>query len=45
MDDDRIEFTDQAPVCGDIGGGSVIDEGLIQMVVVIDDPSVPSSSC
>lgn len=44
-DDDEITFSEEAPPCGKIGGGSVIEEGLIQMVVVLDDPSTPGSQC
>jgi len=44
-DDDQISFSDEAPPCGKIGGGSVIEEGRIQMVVVLDDPSTPGSEC
>jgi hypothetical protein len=44
-DDDEISFSEEAPPCGKIGGGSVIEEGRIQMVVVLDDPSTPGSEC
>lgn len=44
-DDDEISFSDEAPPCGKIGGGSVIEQGRIQMVVVTDDPSTPGSEC
>jgi hypothetical protein len=44
-DDDEISFGEKAPACGKIGGGSVIEEGRIQMVVVLDDPSTPGSEC
>jgi hypothetical protein len=44
-DDDEISFSEKAPPCGKIGGGSVIEEGRIQMVVVLDDPSTPGSDC
>lgn len=44
-DDDEITFSEEAPPCGETGGGSVFDEGRIQMVVVIDDPSTPGSEC
>jgi hypothetical protein len=43
--DDEITFSEKAPPCGKIGGGSVIEEGRIQMVVVLDDPSTPGSEC
>lgn len=43
--DDEISFSEKAPPCGKIGGGSVIEEGRIQMVVVLDDPSTPGSEC
>ncbi len=44
-EDDEITFTDLAPSCGAIAGGSVIDEGQIQLLVVLDDPSTPGSGC
>jgi len=44
-DDDQISFSEVAPLCGKIGGGSVIEKGRIQMVVVLDDPSTPGSGC
>ncbi len=40
-DDDEIIFSHVAPPCGKIGGGSVVEDGRIQMVVVLDDPSTP----
>lgn len=43
--DDEITFSEEAPSCGKIGGGSVIEEGRIQMVVVLNDPSTPGSEC
>ncbi|MEO8251510.1 MAG: hypothetical protein ABI578_03445 [Chloroflexota bacterium] len=43
--DDEITFSEEAPPCGKIGGGSVIEEGRIQLVVVLDDPSTPGSEC
>lgn len=45
LDDDVIRFSEDAPPCGRIGGGSVIEEGRIQMVVTIDDPLMPGSGC
>ncbi len=44
-DDDEITFSEEAPPCGKIGGGSVIEEGRIQLVVILDDPSTPGSEC
>lgn len=44
-DDDATRFTDEPPACGNIEGGSVIEEGRIQMVVMIDDPLTPGSEC
>ena len=45
--DAGTSFSDEAPACGDIQGGSVIPgkDGWIQLVVVVNDPAVPSSSC
>lgn len=43
--DDDTTFTDVAPACGSIAGGSVLEPGQIQMVVVIDDPLTPGSDC
>lgn len=45
LDDDGIRFSEDPPTCGRIGGGSVIEEGRIQMVVTIDDPRMPGSEC
>lgn len=45
LDDDGISFSEEPPACGRIGGGSVIEEGRIQMVVTIDDPLMPGSEC
>lgn len=45
FDDNETRFSDEPPECGDIDGGSVIDEGRIQMVVTIDDPLTPGSEC
>lgn len=45
LDDDGISFSEDPPTCGRIGGGSVIEEGRIQMVVTIDDPLMPGSEC
>lgn len=45
LDDDGISFSEKPPACGRIGGGSVIEEGRIQMVVTIDDPLMPDSEC
>lgn len=45
LDDDTLSFSVDAPTCGRIGGGSVIEEGRIQMVVTIDDPLMPGSEC
>lgn len=45
LDDDQISFSEDAPTCGRIGGGSVIEEGRIQMVVTIDDPLMAGSEC
>lgn len=44
-EDDEITFSDFAPSCGAIAGGSVIDEGQMQLLVVLDDPSTPGSEC
>lgn len=41
----RITFSDMAPPCGDIDGGSVVTDGLIQLVVIRNDPAVPASNC
>jgi hypothetical protein len=45
LEDDTLSFSDDAPTCGRIGGGSVMEEGRIQMVVTIDDPLMPGSEC
>lgn len=34
-----------APACGLVEGGGVVDRGLIQLVVTIDDPAFPDSAC
>lgn len=39
-DDDRTMHSEVAPACGAIQGGTVVDDGLIQLVVVIHDPSL-----
>ncbi|HSK47856.1 MAG TPA: hypothetical protein VLA05_07625 [Coriobacteriia bacterium] len=44
-DDDAIRFSDEPPGCGRIGGGSVVEDGRIQLVVTIDDPLMPGSEC
>jgi hypothetical protein len=41
----RITFSGVPPACGDVQGGSVVEDGLIQLVVVRNDPAVPASSC
>jgi len=43
LDDDTLSLSDDAPTCGRIGGGSVIEEGRIQMVIA--DPLMPGSEC
>lgn len=45
FEDNLTRFSDVPPACGEIGGGSVIEEGHIQMVVTIDDPLTPGSEC
>lgn len=45
FDDDAMRFSEEPPACGRIGGGSVIEEGRIQLVVTIDDPLTPGSEC
>lgn len=42
---DRIVFSDDAPPCGEVIGGSVLEAGRIQMLVLVDDPSNLSSGC
>jgi hypothetical protein len=45
LDDDAIRFSEEPPGCGRIGGGSVMEDGRIQLVVTIDDPLMPGSEC
>lgn len=44
-DDDELTFSEAAPPCGRIGGGSVIEESRIQLVVTLNDPRTPGSEC
>ena len=45
LDGHGISFGEEPPACGRIGGGSVNEKGLIQMVVTIEDPLMPGSEC
>ena len=45
FDDDETRFTEEAPDCGVVEAGSVIEAGRIQMVVMMDDPLTPGSEC
>ena len=45
FDDDETRFTEEAPDCGAVAGGSVIEAGRIQMVVMMNDPLTPGSEC
>jgi len=45
FDDDATRFSEDPPACGKIEGGSVFEEGRIQMVVTIDDPRTAGSEC
>lgn len=44
-DDYETTFSEEPPPCGEIDAGMVFEEGRIQMVVVLDDPSTPGSRC
>jgi hypothetical protein len=37
--------SETAPECGLVEGGGVVDRGLIQLVVRVNDPSFPDSAC
>ncbi|MDQ3688947.1 MAG: hypothetical protein M3406_02730 [Chloroflexota bacterium] len=45
FDDNETRFSEEPPACGKIDGGSVVEEGRIQMVVTINDPLMPGSEC
>lgn len=45
FDDDETRFTEEAPDCGAVEAGSVIEAGRIQMVVTMNDPLTPGSEC
>jgi len=42
--DDSTRFTESAPDCGRVEGGSLID-GVAHMLVLVDDPKSPESAC
>lgn len=42
--DDTTRFTESAPSCGTVEGGSLVD-GVVQMLVLMDDPNFPESAC
>jgi hypothetical protein len=42
--DDSSRFTEIAPTCGSVEGGALFD-GVVHMVVLIDDPNFPESAC
>lgn len=42
--DDSTRFTESAPACGSVEGGSLID-GVAHMLVLMNDPSFPESTC
>jgi len=44
-DDDHVALSNDTPTCGSIAGGSVVEVGGVQLVVLIDDPLTPGSEC
>lgn len=42
--DDSSRFTDIAPTCGSVEGGALFD-GVVHMLVLMDDPNFPESAC
>jgi len=42
--DDSSRFTEIAPTCGSVEGGALID-GVVHMLVLMDDPNFPESTC
>lgn len=44
-EDNSVTLTEAVPACGSIAGGSVVETGRIQLVVLMDDPLTAGSEC
>jgi hypothetical protein len=45
IEDDQVTLSDNTPTCGSIAGGSVVEDGRIQLVVLVDDVLTAGSEC